>query len=84
MNKLSQQSDTFKLLLNEVGTEVEGLKQQIRTLKKDNAKLKAKLEEEYEKQTDIFSAISESERLALRNHVEGLVTKINHHLGADS
>ncbi len=84
MNKLSQQNETFKLLLNEVGTEVEGLKQQIRELKKDNARLKAKLEEEHEKQTDIFSAITESERLALRNHVEGLITKINHHLRADS
>ncbi len=84
MNKLSQQSDKFRLLLDEVGTEVEGLKQEIRELKRDNAKLKAKLEEENEKQTDIFSAISESERLALRQHVQGLISKIDHHLGADS
>lgn len=84
MNKLSQQSDKFRLLLDEVGTEVEGLKQEIRELKRDNAKLKAKLEEEHEKQTDIFSAISESERLALRQHVQGLIAKIDHHLGAES
>ena len=84
MNKLSQQSDKFRQLLDEVGTEVEGLKQEIRELKKDNAKLKAKLEEEHEKQTDIFSAITESERLALRQHVQGLISKIDHHLGADS
>ncbi|HBX66695.1 MAG: hypothetical protein CL670_11655 [Balneola sp.] len=84
MNKLSQQSDKFRLLLDEVGTEVEGLKKEIRDLKKDNAKLKTKLEEEHEKQTDIFSAITESERLALRQHVQGLISKIDHHLGADS
>ena len=84
MNKLSQQSDKFRRLLDEVGSEVEGLKQEIRELKKDNAKLKAKLEEEHEKQTDIFSAITESERLALRQHVQGLISKIDHHLGADS
>ena len=84
MNKLSQQSDKFRQLLDEVGSEVEGLKQEIRELKRDNAKLKAKLEEEHEKQTDIFSAITESERLALRQHVQGLISKIDHHLGADT
>ncbi|MBD3615966.1 MAG: hypothetical protein HUJ22_05280 [Gracilimonas sp.] len=84
MNKLAQQSDKFRQLLDEVGTEVNSLKQEIRELKRDNAKLKAKLEEEHEKQTDIFSAISESERLALRQHVQGLISKIDHHLGADS
>ena len=84
MNKLAQQSDKFRRLLDEVGTEVNSLKQEIRELKRDNAKLKAKLEEEHEKQTDIFSAISESERLALRQHVQGLISKIDHHLGADS
>jgi uncharacterized coiled-coil DUF342 family protein len=83
MNKLSQQSDTFRRLLDEVGTEVAGLKQQINELKRENAKLKAKLEEEHEKQTDIFSAITESERLALRQHVQGLISKIDHHLGAN-
>jgi uncharacterized coiled-coil DUF342 family protein len=83
MNKLSQQSDTFRQLLDEVGTEVEGLKQQINELKRENDKLKAKLEEEHEKQTDIFSAITESERLALRQHVQGLISKIDHHLGAN-
>ncbi len=84
MNKLSQQSDKFRQLLDEVGTEVEGLKQEIRELNRDNAKLTAKLDEEHEKQTDIFSAISESERLALRQHVQGLISKIDHHLGANS
>lgn len=84
MNKLSQQSDKFRQLLDEVGAEVNGLKQEIRELEKENVKLKAKLEEEHEKQTDIFSAISESERLALRQHVKSLISKIDHHLGANS
>lgn len=84
MNKLSQQSDTFRRLLDEVGSEVAALKQEIRDLKRDNAKLKAKLDEEHEKQTDIFSAITESERLALRQHVQGLISKIDHHLGTNA
>ncbi|HKK24320.1 MAG TPA: hypothetical protein VJ941_01775 [Gracilimonas sp.] len=84
MNKLAQQTDKFRRLLDEVGSEVDDLKAEIRELKRDNARLKAKLEEEHEKQTDIFSAITESERLALRQHVKGLISKIDHHLGADS
>jgi uncharacterized coiled-coil DUF342 family protein len=84
MNKLAQQTDKFRRLLDEVGSEVNDLKTEIRELKRDNARLKAKLEEEHEKQTDIFSAITESERLALRQHVKGLISKIDHHLGADS
>lgn len=84
MNKLAQQTDKFRRLLDEVGSEVNDLKSEIRELKRDNARLKAKLEEEHEKQTDIFSAITESERLALRQHVKGLISKIDHHLGADS
>ena len=51
MNKLAQESDRFRRLLDEVGTEVDNLKQEIRELKRENAHLRAKLEEEHEKQT---------------------------------
>lgn len=84
MNQLAQESDKFRKLLDEVGEEVQLLKQEIRDLKKENSKLKNKLETEQEKQTDIFSAINESERLALRQHVQGLISKIDHHIGAKS
>ncbi|MDR9417367.1 hypothetical protein [Gracilimonas sp.] len=84
MNKLAQQTDKFRQLLDEVGAEVDSLKKEIRELKRENSRLKTKLEEEHEKQTDIFSAISESERLAFRQHVQGLIEKIDHHLGAES
>lgn len=84
MNQLAQQSDRFRQLLEEVSGEVMALKQEIRELKRENNKLKSKLETEQEKQTDIFSAISESERLALRQHVQGLISKIDHHIGTNS
>lgn len=84
MNQLAQESDKFRQLLDEVGEEVQLLKQEIRDLKKENNKLKSKLETERERQTDIFSAISESERLALRQHVQGLISKIDHHIGAET
>lgn len=81
MNQLAQQSDRFRQLLDEVGEEISSLKQEIRDLQRENSKLRSKLEEERDKQTDIFSAISESERLALRQHVQGLISKIDHHIG---
>lgn len=84
MNQLAQESDKFRKLLDEVGEEVQLLKQEIRDLKRENSKLKNKLETEQKKQTDIFSAISESERLALRQHVQGLISRIDHHIGTNS
>ena len=80
MNQVSQQTERFKELLGDVYEEVDALKQEIKELKKENSKLVSKIEDLRGKQTDIFSAISESERLALRQHVQGLITKIDNHL----
>ena len=80
MNQVSQQTERFKELLGEVYEEVDTLRQEIKELKKENSKLVSKIEDLRGKQTDIFSAISESERLALRQHVQGLITKIDNHL----
>jgi len=80
MNQLSHQSKKFKALLSEIDDEVAILKQQIKDLKKENSKLVTKLEDLRGKQTDIFSAITESERLAMRQHVKGLISKIDNHL----
>lgn len=84
MNKLTEQSERFGQLLNQIGSEIELLKTEIKDLKKENTKLRTKLEESRDKQTDIFSAISESERLAMRQHIQGLVDKIDNHLNPGS
>lgn len=84
MNQVAQQSERFRQLLGEINEEVSALKNEIKELKKDNAKLKTKLAEARDKQTDIFSAINESERLAMRQHIQGLVQKIDNHLGTGS
>lgn len=84
MNQLSEQTERFKELLDVVYEEVNSLKQEIRDLKKENSKLVVKIEDLRGKQTDIFSAISESERLALRQHVQGLVAKIDNHLNTQA
>lgn len=82
MNQFAKQSERFRKLLNDVSSEISSLKEEIRELKKENNRLKGKLEEAQDQQTDIFSAISESERLAMRQHVKGLINKIDHHIGA--
>ena len=80
MNQLSQQSLKFKTLLADIDEEVQSLKKQIKVLKKENLKLIGKLEDLRGKQSDIFSAITESERLAMRQQVKGLIYKIDNHL----
>lgn len=82
MDALAKQSERFKELLETINEEVMSLKLEIRELKRENSKLKTKLEEAHDKQTDIFSAINESERLAMRQHINGLLQKIDSHLGS--
>lgn len=72
--------ERFKSLLEQVRDEVSTLKDEIRGLEKENDRLKTKLEEIQEGQTDIFSAMTESERIALRHQVLGLISKIDTHL----
>ena len=80
MNQINNQTERFKYLLSEVNDEVTILKQEIRDLKKENSKLVLKIEDLRGEQTDIFSYISKSERLVLRQQVQSLITKIDNHL----
>ncbi|MBO6571990.1 MAG: hypothetical protein JJ892_02380 [Balneola sp.] len=84
MNKVAKQTERFRELLGEINEEISELKNEIKELKRDNSKLQTKLTEARDKQTDIFSAINESERLAMRQHIQGLVQKIDNHLGSES
>jgi len=80
---LSNQSpyhEKFHSLLDQVREEVDSLKGEIKELKKENDQLRSKLEEIQDGQTDIYSAISESERLSMHHQVLGLISKIDEHL----
>jgi len=70
----------FLSLLDQIRDEIEALNKEIRDLKKENNRLKSKIEEIQDGQTDIYSAMAESERMALRNKIQGLITKIDSHL----
>ncbi|CAI8289069.1 hypothetical protein OBA44_05970 [Bacteroidota bacterium] len=80
MNVTSEHTERFKELLEEVYTEVDLLKKQLKEAKREQLHLIKKLEEERGKQTDIFSAISESERLAMRQQITSMIHKIDRHL----
>lgn len=70
----------FNELLKQIRGEINHLKDQIDELEQENRQLRKKIEEIQEGQTDIYSAMAESERLALRHQVLGLISKIDEHL----
>lgn len=74
------QKETFLKLLQQIRTEVHHLKKQNKDLNRQNLKLKSRLDDMQKKQTDIFSNISESERIALKHKVSGLIDKIDKHI----
>lgn len=74
------QKETFLNLLEQIRTEVQTLKKKNKDLSRENLKLKSKLDEIQKEQNDIFSSISESERIAMRHKVNGLIEKIDNHL----
>lgn len=80
MHPISEHTERFKELVEELYVEVDSLKKELRESKREQLQLIKKLEQERDKQTDIFSAISESERLALRQQIQSMIQKIDRHL----
>jgi ABC-type Zn uptake system ZnuABC Zn-binding protein ZnuA len=78
------QKETFINLLEQIRSQVQLLKKQNKELTRENLKLKTKLDEIQNDQTDIFSSINESERIAMRHKITGLIEKIDHHLEGKS
>jgi len=80
MTEAEIQSEKFRQLLEQIKTHVQTLKKKNRDLNRENMRLRNKLEELQKGQSDIFSAISESERIAMRHKVTDLIEKIDNHL----
>lgn len=80
MPDLESKKDTFLKFLEQIRQQVALLKKQNKDLKRENLRLKDKLEGIQKKQGDIFSEISESERIAMRHQVKSLIKKINEHI----
>lgn len=76
----SPHTKEFQRLLNKIRSEVKGLQAKVDKLESENSELKTKLRKIEKGQADIFSDTSESERLAIRHQVLGLISKIDNHL----
>ena len=63
------QKENFFKLLDQVRSQVDQLKKKNRELNRENTRLRSKLNEVHKEQTDIFSTISESERMDMRHQV---------------
>ncbi len=75
------QKETFAKLLNQIRTQVSMLRSENKDLKRENLKLKNKIEEIQNDKTDVFSSISESERIAMRHQISNLIKQIEKHTG---
>jgi cell division septum initiation protein DivIVA len=67
-------------LLDQLSREIQSLKEENQKLKQQNNDLKEQLEKLREGQTDMFSSLSEKERLAYRSRIQQLISKIDKHL----
>ncbi|MFU8811375.1 MAG: hypothetical protein ACNA78_00330 [Balneolaceae bacterium] len=74
------QKETFVKLLEQIKMQVSLLRKQNRDLKLENRKLTAKLEQLQKNKSDIFSEITEAERMAMKHRVEDMIEKINKHV----
>lgn len=80
MAEIESQRETFSSNLDQIRKQFALLKKQNKDLKRENLRLTDKLENIQKKQGDIFSEISESERIAMRHQVKSLIDKINKHI----
>ncbi|MFO7847797.1 MAG: hypothetical protein R6V27_14620 [Balneolaceae bacterium] len=80
MADIESQKETFASYLEQVRKQFDMLKKQNKDLKRENMRLTDKLEKIQKRQGDIFSEISESDRIAMRHQVKSLIKKINEHI----
>jgi chromosome segregation ATPase len=73
-------TERFRQLLDEIKGEVDELKVQINTLEREKSQLKMELKKAREEEADIFSSLRETDRMALKHQVKGLIAKIDEHL----
>ena len=73
-------SQRFQELLGQIKQEVDSLKTQVSELQQENYQLKQELKENKEKEADIFSSVKETDRMALKHQIKGLISKIDEHL----
>ncbi len=73
-------SKRFQQLLSEIKDEIDGLKKDLNNLEKENNRLRIELKEVEASHADVFSELEETERMAMKHQIKGLISKIDEHL----
>lgn len=81
MNSPNPLHTRFSQLLNQIRLEVDQLKKKNQALIEEKEKLKSKLEQANRKSTGPLSELHESEKITLQHQINGLISKIDKHLG---
>jgi regulator of replication initiation timing len=74
------QSSQFHKILGKIKQEVDGLKSKISQLEQEKKQLHAELRRLQEKESDPFSSMENTERMVLKQQIQGLITRIDEHL----
>lgn|GEM_PF-207907 len=70
----------FNQLFGDIRDKLEQLKRRNLELEKENRKLQSELKKRERQAKDVFSSLGESERIALRHQIYGLIARIDKHL----
>ncbi|MEX1062134.1 MAG: hypothetical protein WEC12_00910 [Balneolaceae bacterium] len=81
MNVPNPQHDRFNILMKQLRHKIDQLQSRNRILTEENRELKDRLEKG-SRPEDVFSTLGDSERIALRHQIDGLIAKIDQHLEA--
>lgn len=73
-------SKRFRQLLGEIEGEISSLKKDLDNLEKENNRLRVELKEVHANHADVFSELEETERMAMKHQIKGLISKIDEHL----
>lgn len=77
--QLNREAERFQLLINQLGKRMQQLRQVNSKLLEENRRLKEELDRKKE-ESDVFAGLGDTERIALRQQIDGLITKIDQHL----
>lgn len=70
----------FQQLLGEIEEEIVSLKTDLTNLENENKRLRVELKGVKASHADVFSELEETERMAMKHQIKGLISKIDEHL----
>lgn len=78
--EINREVEQFYLLLGQLRKQIVQLKKENRELRAENEQLQERAGQQQDNREEVFSVLGESERIALRHQIDGLIAKIDRHL----